>query len=241
MMRQIILDTETTGLEPAQGHRVIEIGLVELINRRPTGRTFHRYLNPERPVDEGAKAVHGLSDEFLAGQPKFAEVAADFIEFVRGSELIAHNANFDVGFLDHELGRLPNPYLIADLAKVTDSLEIARKLHPGQRNSLDALCKRYTVDNSNREFHGALLDARLLADVYLAMTGGQGTLILGSGQSSTHAGLDRPRRSRPTVIVPIIPPSAEEVARHEAMLKRIDKAHKKPCVFRSLDEPVTVQ
>ena len=168
-------------------------------------------------------------------------MAAEFIEFIRGSELIAHNANFDVGFLDHELGRLPDPLLIADLARVTDSLEIARKMHPGQRNSLDALCKRYTVDNSNREFHGALLDARLLTDVYLAMTGGQGTLVLGSGQTSQQAGVDRPQRQRPTVVVPIIAPSADEVARHEAMLKRIDKAHKKPCVFRALDEPVTVQ
>jgi DNA polymerase-3 subunit epsilon len=240
MMRQIILDTETTGLEPAQGHRVIEIGVVEIVNRRPTGRTFHRYLNPERPVDEGAKAVHGLSDEFLAGQPKFADVAAEFIEFVRGSELIAHNASFDVGFLDHELGRLPNPQLIADLAKVTDSLEIARRLHPGQRNSLDALCKRYAVDNSNREFHGALLDARLLADVYLGMTGGQGTLVLGSGAGSAQVGVIQPRGQRPTVAVPIVAPSETELTRHEAMLKRIDKAHKKPCVFRALDAPVTV-
>jgi len=234
-MRQIILDTETTGLEPAQGHRIIEIGLVELSNRRPTGRTFHCYLNPERPVDEGAKAVHGLSDEFLANQPKFAEVAADFIEFVRGSELIAHNASFDVGFLDHELGRLPEKWLTADLAKITDSLEIARKIHPGQRNSLDALCKRYAVDNSNREFHGALLDARLLADVYLAMTGGQGTLVLGSAQGANTAGTDRPKRLRPAVVVPLISASAEELSLHEAMLKRIDKAHKQPCVFRRYD------
>ena len=234
-MRQIILDTETTGLEPAQGHRVIEIGLVELQNRRPTGRTFHRYLNPERPVDEGARAVHGLTDEFLAGQPKFAEIAADFVAFIQGSELIAHNAGFDVGFLDHELGRLPEKFLIADLAQVTDSLELARKLHPGQRNSLDALCKRYSVDNSGRDFHGALLDARLLADVYLAMTGGQGTLVLGAGVGANFAGTDRPKRQRAPVSVPLVFASDEELSLHEAMLKRIDKAHKQPCVFRRLD------
>lgn len=233
-MRQIIFDTETTGLEPAQGHRVIEIGLVELINRRPTGRTFHRYLNPERPVDEGAKAVHGLDDAFLAGQPKFAEVATEFVEFVRGAELIAHNAAFDVGFLDHELGRLPEKWLIADLATVTDSLEIARRLHPGQRNSLDALCKRYAVDNSNRELHGALLDARLLADVYLAMTGGQGALVLGADPRPAGVGTDRPRRRRPTVAIPIVRPSAAEAALHEAMLERIAKAAKGTCVFRDL-------
>ncbi len=233
-MRQIILDTETTGLEPAQGHRIIEIGLVELQNRRPTGRTFHCYLNPERPVDEGAKAVHGLGDEFLAGQPKFATVADDFIAFIRGAELIAHNANFDVGFLDHELGRLPEKLLIADLAKVTDSLDLARKLHPGQRNSLDALCKRYAVDNSNREYHGALLDARLLADVYLAMTGGQGTLVLRADGHLPNAATDRPQRQRPTVTVPIVLATAQEQALHEAMLDRVTKASKGSCVFRTL-------
>jgi DNA polymerase III subunit epsilon len=236
-MRQIIFDTETTGLEPAQGHRVIEIGLVELVNRRPTGRTFHRYLNPERPVDEGAKAVHGLSDAFLAEQPKFADIAADFIAFIRGAELIAHNASFDVGFLDHELGRLPEKYLIADLATVTDTLELARKLHPGQRNSLDALCKRYAVDNSNREYHGALLDARLLADVYLAMTGGQSSLILRADSERSSIGSDRPRRHRPAVTVPIVRPSEAELALHEAMLDRIHKASKGQCVFRTQATP----
>jgi len=240
-MRQIILDTETTGLEPAQGHRVIEIGLIELHNRRPTGRTFHRYLNPERAVDEGAKAVHGLDDAFLAGQPKFAEVAEEFIAFIRGSELIAHNASFDVSFLDHELGRLAEKWLIADLATVTDSLELARKLHPGQRNSLDALCKRYSVDNSNREYHGALLDARLLADVYLAMTGGQGTLVLGASRNAASVGTERPRRQRPAVTIPIVPASEAELALHDAMLKRIDKASKNQCVFRTVDAPTTVQ
>ena len=164
-----------------------------------------------------------------------SEIAAEFVAFIQGSELIAHNAGFDVGFLDHELGRLPEKFLIADLAQVTDSLELARKLHPGQRNSLDALCKRYSVDNSGRDFHGALLDARLLADVYLAMTGGQGTLVLGAGVGANFAGADRPKRQRAPVSVPLVPASEEELSLHEAMLKRIDKAHKQPCVFRRLD------
>ena len=178
-MRQIVLDTETTGLEPAQGHRIIEIGCVELVNRRPTGRTFQRYLNPDRPIDPGAQAVHGLSSAFLANQPRFIEIVEDFVAFVAGAELIIHNAPFDVGFVDHEFGRLPPPQrLLTDLCTILDTLALARQLHPGQRNSLDALCKRYGVDNSNRDLHGALLDARILADVYLLMTGGQGALTL---------------------------------------------------------------
>jgi len=180
-MRQIVLDTETTGLEPAAGHRVIEIGCVELVNRRPTQNRFHRYINPEREVDRGALEVHGIENEFLATQPKFAEIAHEFIEFVKGAELVIHNADFDVEFLNHELKRLPDlPRQIRDCCGVLDTLALARRLHPGQRNSLDALAKRYNVDNSKRELHGALLDAQILAEIYLAMTGGQVSLSLES-------------------------------------------------------------
>ncbi|MEX2497844.1 MAG: DNA polymerase III subunit epsilon [Wenzhouxiangellaceae bacterium] len=177
-MRQIVLDTETTGLEPEDGHRIIEIGCLELIDRRLSGRQFHRYINPERSVESGALSVHGLSDEFLSDKPRFAEIADEFVEFVRGAELLIHNASFDVGFLDSELARLEGGPCIADLAEVLDTLTLARDLHPGQRNSLDALCRRYDVDNSNRTLHGALLDSELLAEVYLMMTGGQVALGL---------------------------------------------------------------
>src|SRR5579862_8375553 len=178
-MRQIVLDTETTGLEVEQQHRVIEIGCVELVNRRLTGRTYHQYLNPERDIDEGAQQVHGLSRETLTKQPRFGEVHAEFLEFIRDAELIIHNAPFDVAFLNAELARLDGGAPgIAERCKVLDTLALARQMHPGQRNSLDALCKRYSVDNSRRDYHGALLDARLLAEVYLAMTGGQATLVL---------------------------------------------------------------
>jgi DNA polymerase-3 subunit epsilon len=172
-MRQIVLDTETTGLKPEDGHRIIEIGALELVDRSLTGRQFHKYLNPERAVDAEAVEVHGLSDEFLEDKPKFAEIAEEFVEFIRGAELIIHNAAFDVGFLDSELARLAAPVRIEDVAQVLDTLELAREMHPGQRNNLDTLCRRYEVDNSNRTLHGALLDSELLADVYLLMTGGQ--------------------------------------------------------------------
>ena len=179
-MRQVILDTETTGLEPEQGHRIIEIGCVELVNRRKTGRTFHRYLRPDREIDRAAQQVHGITNEFLAQQPRFADVVDELIEFISGAELVIHNAAFDIAFLDAELQRLPGPARrMRDLCTVIDTLPLARQMHPGQRNSLDALCKRYSVDNSHRELHGALLDAQILLDVYLAMTGGQTALILG--------------------------------------------------------------
>ncbi|MBK1722830.1 DNA polymerase III subunit epsilon [Thiocystis violacea] len=179
-MRQIVLDTETTGLEPREGHRIIEIGCVELIDRRLTHNNFHQYLQPDREIDAGAEEVHGISNAFLADKPRFAEIAERFVQYIEGAELIIHNAPFDVGFLDHELRlwRKDVP-AIADLCEVTDTLVMARKLHPGQRNGLDALCKRYSVDNSHRELHGALLDAEILADVYRAMTGGQVALHLG--------------------------------------------------------------
>jgi DNA polymerase-3 subunit epsilon len=175
--RQVVLDTETTGLEPAEGHRIIEIGCVELSGRR-RGATQRWFLNPERQIDEAAIAVHGITREQLAGKPRFAEVADDLIRFIRGAELIIHNAPFDVGFLDAELVRAGRSERIAALCGVLDTLLMARQLHPGQRNNLDALCKRYSIDNSQRSYHGALLDAEILADVYLAMTGGQATLSL---------------------------------------------------------------
>lgn len=179
LVRQVVLDTETTGLEPKDGHRIIEIGALELIDRRPTGKKMHLYLNPERSVEEGAQKVHGLTDDFLRDKPVFGDIVAEFIEFCRDAELIIHNAEFDIGFLDHEL-KLCNPELgcMRDYSTVLDSLTLAREMHPGQRNGLDALCNRYDVDNSSRTFHGALLDAELLLDVYLAMTGGQSTFDL---------------------------------------------------------------
>ena len=233
-MRQIILDTETTGLEVAQGHRIIEIGCVELVNRRPTGRTFQRYLNPERAVDVGAEAVHGLSSQFLANQPKFAQIADAFLEFVAGAELIIHNAPFDVGFVDHELGRLPPPQrLLTDACAILDTLALARRLHPGQRNSLDALCKRYGVDNSNRDLHGALLDARILADVYLIMTGGQGALTLHADSDLSNRRPHSATRRRVTdVSIPIIRATADELEAHERALDSVDKASAGNCRFR---------
>src|SRR5271156_318880 len=183
-MRQVVLDTETTGLEVEQNHRVIEIGCVELINRRLTGRSFHQYLNPERDIDEGAEQVHGLTRERLAKEPTFLQIHGEFLEFVKDAELIIHNAPFDVAFLNAELARLGAAPAITELCKILDTLPLARQMHPGQRNSLDALCKRYSVDNSRRDYHGALLDARLLAEVYLAMTGGQANLTL-SAESDT--------------------------------------------------------
>jgi DNA polymerase-3 subunit epsilon len=180
-VRQIVLDTETTGLEPEQGHRIIEIGCVELVDRRLTGNNFHQYLQPDREIDAGAVDVHGITNEFLADKPRFADVAEDFINYVKSAELIIHNAPFDVGFLDNELRLISNDSpRLSDICLITDTLVMAKKKHTGQRNSLDALCKRYDIDNSHRELHGALLDAEILADVYLMMTGGQARLELGS-------------------------------------------------------------
>jgi DNA polymerase III subunit epsilon len=226
-MRQIVLDTETTGLEPELNHRVIEIGCLELVNRRPSGRTFHRYLNPERDVDEGALAVHGLSRSDLDGQPRFADVAAELLGFLTGAELVIHNAAFDVAFLDAELARLPGESRqIAMLCQVIDTLALARELHPGKSNNLDALCKRYRIDDSARELHGALLDARLLADVYLAMTGGQGALELAeAAMPGTADGMQRGRAPlRVAVPLVVLRASPEELAAHEAMLAIIAKA-----------------
>ena len=183
-MRQIVLDTETTGLEASQGHRIIEIGCVELVNRRVTGNHWHHYIDPQREIDSGAFEVHGISNEDLVGKPLFEELSQDFLDYVAGAELIIHNAAFDVGFLEQELARLPQPPgTLGESCTVLDTLALARRKHPGQKNSLDALCKRYDIDNSHRSLHGALLDARILADVYLAMTGGQATLGLESEQT----------------------------------------------------------
>ena len=223
-MRQIILDTETTGLEPANGHRVIEIGCVELVDRRLSGRHFHQYLNPERDIEDGALEVHGISDEFLADKPVFAEVVEEFLAFIDGAELLIHNAPFDLGFLDHELALLGRADRMADHAAVIDTLELARELHPGQRNSLDALCKRYEIDDSSRTLHGALLDAEILADVYLAMTGGQSDLGLSFDAPPAAAGAPAPDgqtfpRERPALKV--LHPSSDELAAHQARLHAI--------------------
>jgi DNA polymerase-3 subunit epsilon len=223
-MRQVVLDTETTGLEVAQGHRIIEIGCVEIVNRRRTGRRFHHYVRPDREIDPGAVEVHGITTEMLADKPRFAELADEFLDFIAGAELIIHNADFDVGFLDAELAQAGREGTIATLCTVVDSLAMARRLHPGQRNSLDALCKRYSVDNSGRDLHGALLDAELLADVYLAMTGGQGALLLDAGPA---AGEARQTEARPVdrqgLVLVVRQPSAEEQAAHERYLALLDK------------------
>jgi DNA polymerase-3 subunit epsilon len=234
-MRQVVLDTETTGLEVEQQHRVIEIGCVELFNRRLTGRSFHKYLNPERDIEEGAVQVHGLTRERLAKEPVFSEVHLELLEFVRDSELIIHNAPFDVAFLDAELKRIDAAHRVADLCRVLDTLALARQMHPGQRNSLDALCKRYSVDNSQREYHGALLDARILAEVYLAMTGGQGSLTL-SAESDTVRSRARhaaPPRSLDMRIV-VVNANEEETAAHEQILALLDKASSGKTVWRRL-------
>jgi DNA polymerase-3 subunit epsilon len=224
-MRQIVLDTETTGLRPEQGHRIIEIGALELIDRQPTGRQLHKYLNPDREIDEGALEVHGITQEFLQDKPRFADVVTEFLEFVDGSELVIHNAPFDIGFLDYELSLLEGEACVmTDRAQVLDTLELAKDLHPGQRNNLDALCKRYEIDNSSRTLHGALLDAEILASVYLAMTGGQ--TDLGLSLETTRPDLassdDSAALPRPPVIV--LRASEEELAVHNARMKRIQKA-----------------
>jgi len=236
-MRQIILDTETTGLEPSDGHRIIEIGCVELVNRRITGNTYHQYIQPDRAIDAGAREVHGITDQFLADKPRFADITEEFVAFIRGAELIIHNAPFDVGFINHEfslLGKSMAP--LSDHCTIVDTLAIARRLHPGQRNNLDALCKRYQIDNSQRELHGALLDAEILADVYLAMTGGQATLSLDS-RSDMHGDKTSIRRVQPDRSpLRVIHASTEELDAHSTRLDAIDRAHAGACVWRRLEE-----
>lgn len=219
-MRHIVLDTETTGLEWRKDNRIVEIGCVELVERRPTGRTFHRYINPEREFEAGAQEVTGLTLEFLADKPRFAEIADEFIEFVDGAELVIHNAAFDIGFLDAELARVgPDRGCMADHATVLDSLELARQRYPGQRNSLDALCRRLGVDNAHRQLHGALLDAQLLAEVYLALTAGQGEI--GFGTPEPDAATARLAPAPPAGPRPRVAPTPEELALHAARVEAI--------------------
>jgi DNA polymerase-3 subunit epsilon len=240
-LRQIVLDTETTGLEPAQGHRVIEIGAIELVDRRATGNHFHFYLQPDREIDQGAMQVHGITQEFLADKPRFGDIAADLLEYLGNAELIIHNAPFDVGFLDHEFRRIDSAWIgIAKRSRIIDTLELARQMHPGQKNNLDALCKRYSVDNTHRELHGALLDSQLLAEIYLSMTGGQVSLSLGgnsaddvtqpAGDSTIRrVGVERQR-------LQVIVASGEELLAHEQRLKTIDKASGGGCVWNKLTQ-----
>lgn len=227
-MRRIVLDTETTGLEVTQGHRVIEIACVELFDRRQTGRNFHRYLNPDREIDPGATQVHGLTLDFLADKPRFPDIAEEFVEFVEGAELLIHNAPFDVGFLNAEFALMDRPGL-ETVCTVTDTLSMAREIHPGKRNSLDALCERYQVDNSRRALHGALLDAQLLADVWLAMTRGQDSLdiCLIPGSAVTGGGESASRPDR----LAVVRASLAELAAHAAMCERIDKESKGRCLW----------
>lgn len=237
-MRQVVLDTETTGLEPEQGHRIIEIGGVELVNRRLTGRSYHQYLQPDRAIDEGAVEVHGITDEFLADKPRFGDVAEDFLQFIDGAELIIHNAPFDVGFINHELRLLAAGHAAVEShCTITDTLVMARQMHPGQKNNLDALCKRYGVDNSRRDLHGALLDAEILADVYLAMTGGQGALSLGGLTAGTTAFQIHNNQlltgDRPALRV--LRASASEQTAHAEALERIQKASGGQCLWRELE------
>jgi DNA polymerase-3 subunit epsilon len=230
-MRQIVLDTETTGLEPAQGHRIIEIGCVEMVDRRLTGNNFHQYLQPDRESDAAAIQVHGITNEFLADKPRFADLVDDFMAYIQGAELIIHNAPFDVGFINKELSLLGQDWReLAEYCTVTDTLKMAKKKHPGQRNSLDALCKRYDINNSHRELHGALLDSEILADVYLAMTGGQGALLLdvaSGAQDQEGTRIRRLESDRP--LLKVIKASADEWAAHEARLNAIDKESNGNC------------
>lgn len=234
-MRQIVLDTETTGLEVSQGHRIIEIGCIELIERRPSGRTFHHYCNPGRAIDAGAVAVHGITAEFLADKPAFAELVEEWLAFVEGAELLIHNAAFDVAFLDAELALAGAHYgRVADHAEVVDTLTLARTRYPGQKNSLDALCKRLGVDNSHREFHGALLDAQLLAEVYLTMTAGQAALALALDETPGATAMVRVAATAPLKRPRVLRADAAECAAHEARLDALDKAAKGGSVWRRL-------
>lgn len=240
-MRQIVLDTETTGLEVNQGHRIIEIGCVELVNRKLTGNHYHCYINPDREIDQGAIEVHGITNQFLDDKPLFDKVAQDFVDFVGSAELVIHNAPFDIGFLDSELNRLERGYApLADVCSVIDTLVMARRKHPGQRNNLDALCQRYMVDNSQRDLHGALLDAEILADVYLTMTGGQTALLLSDsaangeeGDSSGHVVERLPSTRKP---LPVIAASSEEIAEHELQLDMIAKKSEGRVLWRELSK-----
>ena len=235
-LRQIVLDTETTGLEPEQGHRIIEIGCVEMVNRRPTGNTYHQYINPERQIDAGAIEVHGITNEFLQDKPCFTRIATEFLAFIEGAELIIHNAPFDLGFINHEVTLNGVGWgAVTDHCSVIDTLVMARQLHPGRRNSLDALCTRYAVDNTQRELHGALLDAEILAEVYLAMTSGQTVLALGGDQdnafgvNSSQSDMRRLPGDRPSL--PVLVASAAELQAHTALLALIDEKSGGQCLW----------
>ncbi|HET7923179.1 MAG TPA: DNA polymerase III subunit epsilon [Gammaproteobacteria bacterium] len=233
-MRQVVLDTETTGLETTEGHRIIEIGCVELIDRRVSGRTWHQYINPERDVEQGALDVHGISNEMLVNKPRFAEIADEFLKFVVGSELIIHNAGFDIGFINHELALLgASESDITQQCAVLDTLTLARRMHPGQKNSLDALCKRYNIDNSGRQLHGALLDARILADVYLAMTGGQAALLLDASADPTGRAQAAQRRrvNRAGLTLRVLPASDAEREAHRQQLAAIARDGGGECLW----------
>jgi DNA polymerase-3 subunit epsilon len=233
MSRQIVLDTETTGLNVSEGHRIIEIGAVEIIDRRPSGNHYHQYFKPDRNIEAGALEVHGISEDFLADKPRFEEVAAQFMDFIRDAELVIHNAPFDVGFLNYEFSRIDPRVSTATLCTVLDTLALARELHPGQRNSLDALCSRYSVDNSARQLHGALLDAQILADVYLMMTGGQVSMDLASsGGTSRNAQHGSAHLRGPQLALPVVRATVEERRAHELRLDAIDKASDGKCLWR---------
>lgn len=232
-MRRVVLDTETTGLNAGLGDRIIELGCIEILNRRVTGNHFHHYVNPERKSEDGALKVHGITQEFLEDKPKFREIAAEFLEYVRGAELIIHNAAFDVEFLNLELSRIGQPPIAEHCAAIVDSLKLARELHPGKKNSLDALCERYQVDHAHRTLHGALLDAALLAEVYLAMTRGQDSLAIELEPVRALGGAWTAQVERPPLM--IIPASAEEIAEHALLLDAIEAENKAPSVWRRLE------
>ena len=237
IIRQVVLDTETTGLEPTLGHRIIEIGCVEVVGRRITGNRFHCYLNPDRDIDAGAQEVHGITAEFLADKPHFHDVAEDLLAFIKGAELVIHNAPFDVGFMNAELGRLAAGHArVEKMCAVLDTLTLARQLHPGQKNNLDALCRRYGIDNSQRDLHGALLDAEILADVYLAMTGGQASLSLDSHQGGAARASTSVRpldKDRPPLRV--IRAGDGELQAHREFLEAIDKTSGGQCLWRQME------
>ena len=239
-MRQIVLDTETTGIDPKEGHRIIEIGCVEVVNRRLTGNHFHVYINPGRHIEQEAIEVHGITNEFLADKPTFSQVAQEFVSFIKGAQLVIHNAPFDVGFMDHEFGMEASTkgVITNQICDVLDTLTLARQMHPGQKNNLDALCKRYGIDNSHRTLHGALLDAEILADVYLLMTGGQTKLKLASSSSSDADSTAIRRINRSANKLKVIKASADEITQHEARLDIVEKAGGK-CLWRPQPEEVS--
>lgn len=238
MERQIVLDTETTGLDPKQGHRIIEVGCVELVNRKLTGNNFHVYINPQREVEQGAIEVHGITNEFLADKPFFHDVAEDLMSYLKNSELIIHNAPFDVGFLNAEYQKLDGMYSkIAEVCKVFDTLQHARKMFPGQRNDLDSLCRRYEIDNSHRELHGALLDAEILADVYLLMTGGQTSMLLDAFDGANQE--EKAEASRPVLTglaLPVVYPTSEEMENHVKWQGLLDEKVQGECFWTRLEK-----